>query len=144
MVFVQLFSCVWLWPHGLQHTRLPCPSPSPRACSISCPLSWSCHPTISAFCAFLSILLLLLISTLISLWSLNSYLLSVFKNFLYFPLSWYSQFYRFLYLFKENNWDSSILRVSIESSMLISMLRSSVTFLIFVVCFFCQLLRRIL
>ena len=49
MVFVQLFSCVWLWPHGLQHTRLPCPSPSPRACSISCPLSWSCHPTISAF-----------------------------------------------------------------------------------------------
>ena len=31
-----------LWPHGLQHTRLPCPSPSPRACSNSCPLSqWS-------------------------------------------------------------------------------------------------------
>ena len=33
--------------HGLQHTRLPCPSPTPRACSNSCPLSWSCHPTIS-------------------------------------------------------------------------------------------------
>ena len=29
-----------LEPHGLQHTRLPCPSPSPRACSNSCPLSW--------------------------------------------------------------------------------------------------------
>ena len=29
-----------LRPHGLQHTRLPCSSPSPRACSNSCPLSW--------------------------------------------------------------------------------------------------------
>ena len=35
-----------LWPHGLQHTRFPCPSPSPRACSNSCPLSKWCHPTI--------------------------------------------------------------------------------------------------
>ena len=35
-----------LQPHGLQHTRLPCPSPSPKACSNSCPLSWWCHPTI--------------------------------------------------------------------------------------------------
>ena len=38
-----------LWPYGLQHTRLPCPSPSPRACSNSCPLSRWCHPTISSF-----------------------------------------------------------------------------------------------
>ena len=37
-----------LWSHGLQHTRLPCPSPSPRACSDSCPLSQWCHPTISS------------------------------------------------------------------------------------------------
>ena len=36
-----------LWPHGLQHNRLPCPSPTPRACSNSCALSWWCHPTIS-------------------------------------------------------------------------------------------------
>ena len=35
-----------LWPHGLQHTRPPCPSPTPRAYSISCPSSWWCHPTI--------------------------------------------------------------------------------------------------
>ena len=35
-------------PHGLQHTRPPCPSPSPRACSNSCPLSWWYHPTISS------------------------------------------------------------------------------------------------
>ena len=34
--------------HGLQHTRLPCPLPSPRACSNSCPLSQWCHPTISS------------------------------------------------------------------------------------------------
>ena len=37
-----------LLPHGLQHTRLPCPSPTPGACSNSCPLSWWCHPTISS------------------------------------------------------------------------------------------------
>ena len=35
-----------LWPHRLQNTRLPCLSPSPRACSNSCPLSQWCHPTI--------------------------------------------------------------------------------------------------
>ena len=32
--------------HGLHYTALPCPSPSPRACSNSCPLSRWCHPTI--------------------------------------------------------------------------------------------------
>ena len=37
-----------LQPQGLQHARLPCPSPTPRACSNSCPLSWWCHPTISS------------------------------------------------------------------------------------------------
>ena len=37
-----------LWPHGLQHARLLCPSPTPRACSNSCPLSRWCHPTTSS------------------------------------------------------------------------------------------------
>ena len=37
-----------LWPHGLQHTRLPCPSPTPGACSNSCSLSRWCHPIISS------------------------------------------------------------------------------------------------
>ena len=37
-----------LGPHGLQHTRLPCPSPTPRACSNSGPSSQWCHPTISS------------------------------------------------------------------------------------------------
>ena len=32
--------------HGLQHPRLPCPSPTPEACSNSCPSSWWSHPTI--------------------------------------------------------------------------------------------------
>ena len=36
-----------LWPHGLQHARLPCPSPIPRACSNSCSSSRWFHPTIS-------------------------------------------------------------------------------------------------
>ena len=41
-------SCLTVWPHALQHARLPCPSPTPRTCSNSCPLSWWCHPTISS------------------------------------------------------------------------------------------------
>ena len=41
-------SCPTLRPHGLQHARLPCSSPTPRACSNSCPLSPWCHPTISS------------------------------------------------------------------------------------------------
>ena len=36
------------WPHGLQHARLPCPSPTPRAYSNSYPSSRWCHPTISS------------------------------------------------------------------------------------------------
>ena len=40
-----------LWPHGLQHARLPWPSPSPGVCSNSCPLTWWCHPIISSFVA---------------------------------------------------------------------------------------------
>ena len=35
-----------LWPHGLQHARLPCPSLSPRVCSNSCPLCQWCYLTI--------------------------------------------------------------------------------------------------
>ena len=37
-----------LWPHGWQHARLPCPSPTPRTCSDSGPSSQWCHPTISS------------------------------------------------------------------------------------------------
>ena len=37
-----------LWPHGLQHARLPCPSPTPGVYSSPCPLSWWCHLTLSS------------------------------------------------------------------------------------------------
>ena len=47
---VQSLSCVWLFvtPWRLQHARPPCPSPTPRADSNSCPLSLWYHPTISS------------------------------------------------------------------------------------------------
>ena len=37
-----------LWPRELHHTRPPCPSPTPRVYSNSCPSSWWCHPAISS------------------------------------------------------------------------------------------------
>ena len=47
-----------LWPHGLQHARPPCPSPTPGVHPNSCPLSWSCH-----LCHLLLLLLLIFPST---------------------------------------------------------------------------------
>ena len=41
-------------PHGLQHTKLSCPSLFPRVCSNSCPLSWWCHPTVLSSVALFS------------------------------------------------------------------------------------------
>ena len=48
LLFSHLVASDSLWPHELQHTGLPCPSPSSRACSNSCQLSQHCHPTISS------------------------------------------------------------------------------------------------
>ena len=46
------FSCSFvydsLWLHGLEHARPPCPPPTPRASSNSCPFCQWCHPTISS------------------------------------------------------------------------------------------------
>ena len=51
MYILVQFSCSVmsdsLWSHELQHIRPPCPSPTPRIYSNSCPLSWWCYPTIS-------------------------------------------------------------------------------------------------
>ena len=48
VVLVESLSQVQLFAtSGLQHARLPCPSPFPGVCSKSCPLSWWCHPTVS-------------------------------------------------------------------------------------------------
>ena len=44
-------SCLILWPHGLQHTRVLCPPLSPRHCSDSCPLSQWCYLAISSSAA---------------------------------------------------------------------------------------------
>ena len=46
LLFCGLFVSDSLWAHGMQHARLPCPSPPPRACSNSRPLGWWCYPTI--------------------------------------------------------------------------------------------------
>ena len=48
LLFSRLVVSNSMQPYGQQHTRPPCPSPSPRACSNSCPLSRWCHPTISS------------------------------------------------------------------------------------------------
>ena len=46
LLFSHLVVSYSLRLHWLQHARLPCPSPSPEACSNSCPLSQWCQPTI--------------------------------------------------------------------------------------------------
>ena len=46
--FIQSVMSDSLWPHRLQHARLPCPSPTPRACSNLCPSCRWYHPTISS------------------------------------------------------------------------------------------------
>ena len=45
---------ICLQPHGLEHARPPCPSPSPGVCPSSCPLHQSCHPAISSSDALFS------------------------------------------------------------------------------------------
>ena len=50
LLFSHSFMSNSLWPNGLLDNRFPCPSPSPRVSSNSCPLSWWCHPTISSSC----------------------------------------------------------------------------------------------
>ena len=46
--FIRSVMSTSLWPYGLQHTRLPCPLPTPGVYSNSCPLSQGCHPAISS------------------------------------------------------------------------------------------------
>ena len=59
LFMLLLFSCSAvfdsLWPRGLQHARLPCPSPSPGVCSSSCLLSRWCYLTISSSAALFSV-----------------------------------------------------------------------------------------
>ena len=74
-----------LQPHGLQHARLPCPSPTPRACSNSCPSSRWCHPTISS--SVVPLLLLLSIFLSIRVFSYESVLHIRWPNYWSFSFS---------------------------------------------------------
>ena len=49
MLFSPSVVSTCLQPHGRQHSRFPCPSPSPEVCSNPCLSSWWCHTTISSF-----------------------------------------------------------------------------------------------
>ena len=48
LLFSRSVMSDFLWPQGLQHAGLPCPSFFPEVCSNSCPLNKWCHPTISS------------------------------------------------------------------------------------------------
>ena len=48
LLFSRLVVSDSLWPHGLQHSRPLCPSPSPAVCPCSCPLHQWCRPAISS------------------------------------------------------------------------------------------------
>ena len=89
-----------LWPHELQHARLPCPSPSPGVCSESCPLSQWCHPTISS-CR--PLLLLLQISPSIS----------VFSNELALCIRW-SKYWSFNFSISPSNEYSGLISLKID------------------------------
>ena len=55
---LQSLSHVWLFvTRGLQHSMLPCPSPSLKVCWNLCPLSWQCYLTILILCWLLLLLL---------------------------------------------------------------------------------------
>ena len=54
LLFSHLVMSNTLQPHELQHVSLPCPSPFPRVCSNSCPLSQWCHPPSSSSAASFS------------------------------------------------------------------------------------------
>ena len=54
LLFIRSVVSNSLWTHGLQYTRPPFPSPSPRVCPNSCSLHWWCHPAISSSHALFS------------------------------------------------------------------------------------------
>ena len=81
-----------LWPHRLQHARLPCSSPTPGACSNSCPSSWWCHSTISSSVVPVS-------SCLQSFPAWGSFLRSqVFASKCYWPTNWKLEAWKILTL----------------------------------------------
>ena len=89
-----------LWPHGMQYARLPCPSPSPGACSNSCPLSQWCPPTIS--------------SSVVPLFSrLQSFPASVFSNELALLIRW-PKYWSFSFSISPSNEYSGLISFRID------------------------------
>ena len=117
----------FLQPHGLQHTRLPCPPLFPGVCSYSCPLSWWCHPAISRCPLFLlpsvfpSIQVFSSESALLIRWpknwsfSLRINLSSEYSGLIFFSIDW-------LYIFAVQGTLKSLLQ---HYSLKASILRSS-------------------
>ena len=91
-----------LWPHELQHARLPCPSFSHRVCSDSCPLSQWCHSSHLIFCHFLLLLTSIFPSVRVfsnepdlwirqpKYWSFSFYIIpsSEYSGLIYFRIDW--------------------------------------------------------
>ena len=72
------------WPHRLQHTRLPCPSPSPRICASACPLNQWCHPNVSSSVA-------LFVFCFCGIYTILNYVSWVYRKKTLVPsLSWFS------------------------------------------------------
>ena len=76
-----------LQSHGVQHARLPCPLPDPRACSNSCPSSHCCHPTIPFSVLCHPLLLLLSVFPSIRVFSSESVLLIRWPKYWSFSIS---------------------------------------------------------
>ena len=70
--------CLTLQPYGLQQGRLPCPPPSPRVCSSSCPLNWRCYLTVSSSAAFSRHPVTQLIQVLLLFWEKPKFALMAF------------------------------------------------------------------
>ena len=89
-----------LRPHGLQDTRLPCSSPTPRACSNTCLSSWWCYPTFS--------------SSVVPFFScLQSFPASVFSNESVLHIRW-SKYWRFRFSFSPSNKYSGLISFRID------------------------------
>ena len=96
-----LFSCSVmsdsLQLHALQHARLPCPSPTPRDCSDSCPLSQWCHPTTSSpvvsfsscLQSFLASRSFLMSCLLTKYWSFSISPSNEYSGLIYFRIGWF-------------------------------------------------------
>ena len=81
-------SCLTLWSHGSQHTRPPCPSPTPGVYSDSCLLSRWCHPTISSSVVPFSSCLQSFLASGLFKWVSSSHQVAKVLDLQYQPFQW--------------------------------------------------------